>query len=56
MPIEIRELHIKMAVTTPSPASPAGAPAPAVPAAPTDALVAICVEQVMDLLRRERER
>jgi Family of unknown function (DUF5908) len=57
VPIEIRELHIKVSVTT-----PAGATAPT-PASDTDAgdpdrraLVAECVEQVLQVLRDQRER
>jgi Family of unknown function (DUF5908) len=58
MPIEIRELHIRVAVS-----APAGSGAPA--GAPTraggddgsrEAIVAACVERVMELLRDRGER
>ncbi|HKY16499.1 MAG TPA: DUF5908 family protein [Microthrixaceae bacterium] len=58
MPIEIRELHIKVAVNAPAGNKPAGAPGPA-PGAEGDArqaLIADCVEQVMELLRDQKER
>lgn len=58
MPIEIRELHIRMSVTTPEGGGPAGAPGPA-PGADGEArqaLVAECVEQVVEMLRDQRER
>jgi hypothetical protein len=65
MPIEIRELHIKMNVTAhgggagganpPAAAGGAGANAEAQRVA-DDALVTRCVEQVMDLLRNRTER
>ena len=59
MPIEIKELHIRVAVNAPQ----AGAPAPATPAAPSgggaadrQALVAECVEQVLRILQQKQER
>jgi hypothetical protein len=64
MPIEIRELHIKMNVTaagsgsggaSPPAAGGAGAEADAQRLA-DDVLVTRCVEQVMDLLRNRTER
>jgi hypothetical protein len=63
MPIEIRELHIRMNVTAgPSgqgsadqPAAAGGRGAEAQRAAADD-LVTRCVEQVMDLLRNKAER
>ena len=62
MPIEIRELHIRVAVSAPPGAAstPAG-PSPAAPAAgagaqPQDALVAECVEQVLRILQNKMER
>lgn len=58
MPIEIKELHIRVEVS----AAPGGlvtaaggAPA-AAPPADLDAVVAVCVEQVMQVLRDRRER
>ena len=61
MPIEIRELHIKMNVT-PSAGASGGAAAGATAAegeaqrASEEELVTRCVEQVMELLRNRRER
>lgn len=59
MPIEIKELHIRVSVSAPAgSAVPVGAPA-SVPTAGNgarEAIVAACVEQVMELLRERRER
>ena len=59
VPIEIKELHIRVAVTAAGPATtasrPAGAPS-VTPAGDTDTVVAACVEQVMQLLRDRTER
>ena len=59
MPIEIKELHIRVAVTAGGPATtasrPAGAPS-VTPAGDTDTVVAACVEQVMQVLRDRAER
>ena len=59
MPIEIKELHIRVSVSAPAgSAAPAGAPV-SVPSAgieAREAIVAACVEQVMELLRERRER
>ena len=58
MPIEIKELHIRVSVNAPAGSKPAGAPGPA-PGAEGDArqaLVADCVEQVLEVLRDQRER
>lgn len=59
VPIEIKELHIRVAVTADGPATtaspPAGAPS-ATAAGDTDTLVAACVEQVMQVLRDRTER
>ena len=58
MPIEIKELHIRVSVSTPSGGKPAGAPGPE-PGAEGDArqaLVDECVEQVLQVLRDQRER
>ena len=59
MPIEIKELHIKVSVTPPS--APNAAPAPQQPqggAQGTDkeTLVAECVEQVLQILQQKSER
>ena len=57
MPIEVRELHIKVAVTAPAggPGQPAGAPQAPGASAP-DAIVAECVEQVLRILQNRMER
>ena len=57
MPIEIRELHIRVSVSPPAAGRPAGAPGPE-PAedAGRQALVAECVEQVLQVLHDRRER
>ncbi|MFS8979431.1 DUF5908 family protein [Cupriavidus necator] len=60
MPIEIRELHIRVAVN----AAPGGQPAPGAAAEAGDAsaegrqkaLVAECVEQVLRILQDKQER
>jgi hypothetical protein len=58
VPIEIKELHIRVSVSAPAGGKPAGAPGPAL-AADGDArqaLVAECVEEVLQVLRDEKER
>ena len=58
MPIEIKELHIRVSVSAPAGGKPAGAPGPE-PGAEGDArqaLVADCVEQVLQVLRDQKER
>ena len=59
MPIEIRELHIRVAVNAP-PAKGAPAAQDRVAAKGTagdkDAIVAECVEQVLDILETRKER
>jgi hypothetical protein len=58
VPIEIKELHIRVSVSPPGAGTPAGAPGPA-PGAESDlrqTIVAECVEQVIELLRAQRER
>jgi hypothetical protein len=62
MPIEIRELHIRVAVSAPAGAGGSGSAAPPVAGAagpgapPTEALVAECVEQVLRILQQKSER
>ncbi len=54
MPIEIKELHIRIAVNaSPGPAA-AAAPGPSV--GDKDALVSECVEQVLQVLQGKTER
>jgi hypothetical protein len=60
MPIEIKELHIRIAVDAApagqQPAAPTqGAAAPA-PGTERDALIAECVDQVMQILQTKGER
>lgn len=58
MPVEINELHIRVSVVAPSSGRPAGAPTP--PGDPdgtgTEALVAECVEHVLQVLADRGER
>jgi hypothetical protein len=56
MPIEIRELHIKVTVNQPS--SDSSSSAVTGPAAQDDkeALVSQCVEQVIELMNAKKER
>jgi Family of unknown function (DUF5908) len=58
MPIEIKELHIRVAVNAAAPGSAPAAKAPAAGAggADKDAIVAECVEQVLDILQGKKER
>ena len=58
MPIEIRELHIRVSVSPPTGHPPAGAPSPALGAEGDrrQALVAECVEQVLQVLDDRKER
>lgn len=63
MPIEIRELHIKVTVngaaangsSQPAASGPV-APVQSAPYGSTQSIVADCVEQVLEILRRGRER
>jgi Family of unknown function (DUF5908) len=56
MPIEIRELHIRVSVSPQSGGPPAGAPGPAADGDGRPAIVAECVEQVLQVLRDRKER
>jgi hypothetical protein len=58
MPVEIKELHIRVSVNAPSSGRPAGVPAPPDAADPTsrEALVAECVEHVLQVLSDRQER
>ena len=61
MPIEIKELHIKVAVTPPPSGQMAGIPMAAPGTTPggaeaQEALVAECVEQVLQILQHKMER
>jgi len=59
MPIEIRELHIRMSVNEQDAQPPSlGEGVPEASAAPKDkdSIIAECVEQVMEIMRRKKER
>ena len=57
MPIEIKELHIRVEVSAQPGGSPGGSSGPAPAAGPDlETVVAACVEQVMQVLRDRRER
>jgi hypothetical protein len=59
MPIEIRELHIRVAVNPEAgrqTSAPQGPPAPDAAGAEHDAIVAECVEQVVQILQSRKER
>ena len=58
MPIEIKELHIRVSVNAPAATKPAGAPgaAPGAEGEAREALVADCVERVLEILRDQQER
>ena len=64
MPIEIRELHIRVVVNTPQRGQPSGGPSVATGVSDIvsggdderDAIVAECVEQVLQILQNKTER
>lgn len=57
MPIEIRELHIKAVVGTDAPGDGSSRPRQGADAeVEREALIALCVERVMAILEREKER
>jgi hypothetical protein len=59
MPVEIRELHIRVAVSTPAAKQGPGArskPATNGVAGDKDSIVADCVEQILDILKTGKER
>ncbi len=57
MPIEIKELYIRVSVTPPAGGTPAGATGPAPGGADArKALVGECVEQVLQVLHDRKER
>jgi hypothetical protein len=59
MPVEIRELQVRVTVNQPS-GQAAGSPAAAAPQAGSkeaqQALVSQCIEQVLDMLNNKKER
>ena len=62
MPIEIKELHIRVSVNPPPNGQPAGAPTPPGGGSPPvgdeakEALIAECVEMVLQILHNKMER
>ena len=56
MPVEIKELHIRLAITAPAGATTKSAAGGAGDEKSRDALVAECVEQVMQILHNKMER
>jgi hypothetical protein len=62
MPIEIKELHIRVSVSTPPSGQPAGERTPSGSISSQDgeeakdALIAECVEKVMQILHNKMER
>lgn len=61
MPIEIKELHIKVAVSPPpaadKPARPeASEPSPCAEMADREQIVSDCVEQILQILKEKSER
>ena len=64
MPIEIKELHIRVALNPPQPGPASSAATGAASSGKTgsnsnddkDAIVAECVEQVLEILQRKLER
>jgi hypothetical protein len=59
VPLEIRELHIKVNVSEPAPGSGAGGQGPRgeqEPGEERDLLISQCVDEVMQLLRNRKER
>lgn len=55
MPVEIRELHIRVAVSA-EPATPSAPKSADGESAGTDAIVAECVEQVLRIIQAKKER
>ena len=56
MPLEIRELHIKAVVSTEGEKPPAAPSAGQGGGGDQEAVVAACVEQVLEILREKAER
>ena len=56
MPIEIKELHIRLTVTAPAGATAKSATGGAMGEQTRDAIVADCVEQVLQILQNKAER
>ena len=58
MPLEIRELHIRVTVNQPQQTSqqPNATPDKTVPEEEKEAIVSQCIDQVMDILNHKKER
>lgn len=59
MPLEIRELHIKVSVNQPQQGQQANAPSPSrgkKEEDEKDALVNQCVEEVLEVIKKKKER
>lgn len=58
MPIEIKELHIKVTVSTPPTAASSGSASvtPSEAGGDVNTIVAECVEQVLEILKQKSER
>ncbi|MCC6726548.1 MAG: hypothetical protein IT258_18755 [Saprospiraceae bacterium] len=56
MPVEIKELHIRVTVNDAESKAKPSANAPASAAIDQDKLIAECVEQVMNILKQKGER
>lgn len=60
MPVEIKELHIKVAVSPPKSEQPAGAepdkPSPCDEKNDRQQIVSDCVEQILQILKEKSER
>ncbi len=56
MPVEIKELHIRVAVDTPPLRRPQAASSLGGGVADKDAIIAECVEQVLQIMQSKRDR
>jgi hypothetical protein len=57
MPLEIKELHIRVTVNQPAPSAPAAPGANVASSSDdNDALIRQCIEQVVDLIHTKGER
>lgn len=58
MPVEIRELHIRVTVNQPQQSQPSGAPAPEGDKAEDekDSIIAQCVDEVITIIKNKNER
>jgi hypothetical protein len=56
MPLEVRELHIKVNVNQLAQGGPPAPPNPQKNEEDKDAVIAQCVEEVMEMIQRKKER